>query len=1140
MKSWWLTCLCVVLSTHTSTHGAISVFDTPTGPNGLRPMQECGDLSLWLDWLVAQRALPGADACGGLPESACAALARRDAKSCAGVGEEVVTQALDRVRARYRDELWNGTAAFTISAWNNWAVVRVFLESLLRANPSLATVVWFVADRFDSTSQLVREIKREFEQLAQRHMPRCKLRIVSLADLERTMLYSPFELAFRYELKTFNTAIKPHVFDFLLGAEGFSSVVYFDPDILFFDSLDEVALLLQRRSIVVTPHILREYPADPLFQTDLQMLRVGLFNFGFIAISKSHPAVARHFLAWWGERLRFQGGVDLSLGLHFDQGWGTFITSFYPQQTYAILSDPRFNAAYWNLHYTGSHIRVRNISHHQVEYDGAPLVFFHFSGISTQHFEAGRISPHQTRYKLSDFPNLVELVEHYATLMLGSNHSSFSKLPYGFDSFNNGVRVQPWLRAVFLSLSHYGRVLPSGRFRDAPIYVDRLRTLNSDPFDTRATNSFWRWLCTASSSAIVDEPAAAIGVPNGANLLLSKLGHSASACGSGATVTTWFASFGSFLAAYASESSSLQKAARLVQSQCQEIKSLLSSLLSNQALKHSPTFSRPTTVSKFCLLLDAKPHSGFGSHSRLVSTKVEQLKHRANSQPLAVRSSITLLVEDLERACDLAGGQSQSRHPPHQMWAATISRLAMQSAWRAPTVREGVNLFGHLGGVFGIGHEANYLYAGIREHLAIGAISLPRSPSHVYRPFPNMTRSVRFGVSLWCVNADSVSQIPSYFPESLWSESAHVGYWAWELDDIPRYVISAAFFFDEIWAVSSYAGAAIRRALQADPLASTIPVRVDNLIGIPNLQPLDEITRARAANRALFGFSSEYVFLIVFDCRSVIERKNPFGTMRAFNQAFAANDTTVKLVVKHINCPMRMTREIERAAHGRSNVMELPGHFPDAKMLALRRAADCYVSLHLAEGYGLNLLEAILDGTPLVYTDYGGSTDFTSKLPAVLSANLSVPCERTTLAADAGPYKAGNTWCVPNLAHASRAFKFARDNALQVKRAARAAVPQMRAIFGASQMGGVHSKRLKTLASDFIRTKRSNPQARPPKESIFCYWVRHLDVRMTLGTDGKKVQEHYDYKGKPAGRSSSCAFLSSSIIRLAMSKLTFK
>ena len=46
------------------------------------------------------------------------------------------------------------------------------------------------------------------------------------------------------------------------------------------------------------------------------------------------------------------------------------------------------------------------------------------------------------------------------------------------------------------------------------------------------------------------------------------------------------------------------------------------------------------------------------------------------------------------------------------------------------------------------------------------------------------------------------------------------------------------------------------------------------------------------------------------------------------------------------------------------------------ELAGLMRAADCYVSLHRSEGFGLGIAESMALGKPVIATHYSGPVDF--------------------------------------------------------------------------------------------------------------------------------------------------------------------
>ena len=71
--------------------------------------------------------------------------------------------------------------------------------------------------------------------------------------------------------------------------------MYIDPDMVVFDRLDPVHEALQDHAIVVTPASMTPV-LDGHRPDDIEFLRVGVFNLGFVAVSRTDEA--RRFLRW--------------------------------------------------------------------------------------------------------------------------------------------------------------------------------------------------------------------------------------------------------------------------------------------------------------------------------------------------------------------------------------------------------------------------------------------------------------------------------------------------------------------------------------------------------------------------------------------------------------------------------------------------------------------------------------------------------------------------------------------------------------------------------------------------------------------------------------------------------------------------
>ena len=117
-------------------------------------------------------------------------------------------------------------------------------------------------------------------------------------------------------------------------------------------------------------------------------------------------------------------------------------------------------------------------------------------------------------------------------------------------------------------------------------------------------------------------------------------------------------------------------------------------------------------------------------------------------------------------------------------------------------------------------------------------------------------------------------------------------------------------------------------------------------------------------------WGSDVVFVVSFDYLSIVERKNPVGAIEAFRMAFGDGDESVRLVVKSINADQRPEDAmiVAAACGGDQRIELLDQHLDDARHHALLAAADCLISLHRSEGYGLHPAIAMWLGTPVIAT----------------------------------------------------------------------------------------------------------------------------------------------------------------------------
>jgi len=125
----------------------------------------------------------------------------------------------------------------------------------------------------------------------------------------------------------------------------------------------------------------------------------------------------------------------------------------------------------------------------------------------------------------------------------------------------------------------------------------------------------------------------------------------------------------------------------------------------------------------------------------------------------------------------------------------------------------------------------------------------------------------------------------------------------------------------------------------------------------------------------------------------------------------------------------------------------------------LQQACDCFVSLHRAEGFGLNVAEAMFLGKPVIATDWSGTAEF------VTAANgCPVNYRLVTLDCDYGPYRRGQSWANADIDHAAHWMRrLVEDRAMRERLGAQAAA-DIRQRFSPAVIGRRYLRRLESFA----------------------------------------------------------------------------
>ena len=314
-------------------------------------------------------------------------------------------------------------AACTIVSPNYLAYARTLAASYLAQHPDHRFFVLIVANLADAASLT----SQPFETVL--------LSEIGLPDL--------LAVAMKYDILELNTNVKPTFLRHLIARHTLDRLVYLDPDIFCYAPLTPVFDALETHDAVLTPHITAPI-VDRKLPGEQELLYNGTYNLGFVAVRNTPNADA--LLAWWERRCLELGFSEGRTGLFVDQKWMNLAPGLFDRV--AILRHPGCNMAYWNLHERTLTVAYCNISVvTPAAGNPVPLCFFHFSGLVLA--DPTLLSRNTDRFTLAARPDLTAIFAGYRAKVLANSDPRLESLPYGFDTFSDGVAITRLARRLY-------------------------------------------------------------------------------------------------------------------------------------------------------------------------------------------------------------------------------------------------------------------------------------------------------------------------------------------------------------------------------------------------------------------------------------------------------------------------------------------------------------------------------------------------------------------------------------------------------------------------------------------------------------------------------------------------------------------
>lgn len=280
----------------------------------------------------------------------------------------------------------------------------------------------------------------------------------------------------------------------------------------------------------------------------------------------------------------------------------------------------------------------------------------------------------------------------------------------------------------------------------------------------------------------------------------------------------------------------------------------------------------------------------------------------------------------------------------------------------------------------------------------------------------------------------------------------------WEADALPEKYRRALNRAHEVWVPSSFNLKVFREQL-------TVPV-----VRIPHPVPFFSAASesVEELSQRLNLKSSDFV---VFANATWQERKNLDGVIEAFLRAFPDDPDCILILKTRFSfvteeaAGVQITRAIDRAGLCQGiekRIRVCTGIWPEGRITALSRRADCYLSLHRGEGWCYPLFDAAVSGTPVIATGYSGPMDYLDpRFHHLVRYEMTAPKEKHV----SGVLIFDETmhWAEPDVDHAAQLLRGIHENREAALKMAALGAQQLAIKYSLRAVGAMARKRLDDL-----------------------------------------------------------------------------
>lgn len=720
------------------------------------------------------------------------------------------------------------------------------------------------------------------------------------------------QMAFRYFVHELNTAVKPFLLEYLFNNYGCRKLCYFDPDIQFYQRIDDIYRLLNSYGFLLLPH-LTDFLEDEFLPNEVSILTGGIYNLGFIGLAQHEKLMP--FLHWWQRKMKKYCTGEVEKGLFLDQRWIDLVPGLF--ESVYIHRDPGYNVAYWNLNHR--HIEATGTGY---TVNGVPLKFYHFSGFDFDNVEI--IARYQNRYTLSRLEHLAPLYHAYRDKLIAHDHVRLRQLPYAYSNFDNGVFIPGLARYLWRTVE------------------DKEGYRWPNPFATDQPDSFINWLNEPVDNAGTGQPLVtqlAMELyrrqPDLQVAFSDVLGRHRQ------VFSRWFVR-------QAREENHIDdffiepmraSLARAVKPGRQDDEAIPPALL-------APERQLPRSARTYLAIRDFLNNAGVGQRVRAIVGPervlgVRQLFFRGRGQQEQPSPSLNSSPPVLP----VSTGRP-AKTTPHYL-------------------SPGLNVIGYLKDETGVGEVARSILKALHKTgFAVAQTSIDgyiaRREDHSVMDLPDGNPH---SFNLLNINAEQVPYVYKKLGGDFFAGKYNIGFWFWELSKFPEAWRNSFEYFNEVWAGSSFVQGSV---------AAISPVPVVN-VRVPITERQTGTLTRSDLGLPLDKFIFLFVFdgLSYIERKNPFDLLSAY--QMAFEPHYS--DTVLVIKTTNLDQNPALADLMQQKLNQVSGIL-IDRYMDRTELSDLFAACDSYVSLHRSEGFGMTLAETMLMGKPVIATAYSANMDF--------------------------------------------------------------------------------------------------------------------------------------------------------------------